>query len=242
MAETVKPYKNQEGSKKEQVAQMFNNISARYDFLNHMLSLGIDKGWRRKTVKAVLSTGAKNVLDIATGTGDLAIALGKAGLQPVVGVDISAGMLEVGREKIAKRGLTGVISMELGDSEALHFPDHHFDAITVAFGVRNFEHRLQGLQEMHRVLKPGGVVHVLEFSQPEGFPFKQIYRFYFKYILPTLGKWISKDASAYTYLPESVDAFPNGKAFLAELEQAGFSATKQRKLTFGVASLYTGVK
>ncbi len=234
----VKPY-SAEGSKKEQVAHMFNAISARYDVLNRTLSLGIDVLWRRRTVTAVRKTGARAILDVATGTADLAIALhqGIPGSM-VQGVDISAGMLEVGRAKIKSLGLDSNIPLHLGDGEALPFDDASFDAVTVAFGVRNFEHLEQGLRDMKRVLRPGGCLAVLEFSQPESFPFRPLYFFYFKHILPTIGKWVSKDASAYTYLPASVEAFPYGTAFVLKLRDAGFNQVEVRRLTFGVTSLY----
>lgn len=234
----VKPYSS-DGSKKEQVASMFNAISKRYDVLNRTLSLGIDVIWRKITVAAVRKTGAKKVLDVATGTGDLAIALHR-GIQgsQVEGVDISAGMLEVGRDKITRRGLDPHIPLHLGDGESLPFEDASFDAVTVAFGVRNFEHLEKGLVDMKRVLRPGGHLAVLEFSQPEHFPFRPLYFFYFKHILPTIGKWVSKDAAAYTYLPASVEAFPYGEAFAKKLKDAGFSHVSIRPLTFGIASLY----
>jgi demethylmenaquinone methyltransferase/2-methoxy-6-polyprenyl-1,4-benzoquinol methylase len=239
MAE-VKPY-SAEGSKKEQVAEMFDNISKRYDFLNHLLSLGIDKGWRRKVVKQVMSKNPQNVLDVATGTADLAIALGKAMNVEVKGLDISAGMLEVGREKVAKRKLKNV-ELVLGDGENLPFADNTFDAVTVAFGVRNFENLEQGLGDIYRVIKPGGQLLVLEFSQPEKAPFKQLYNFYFKNILPGIGKLISKDSRAYTYLPESVQAFPYGDAFLKKLQDAGFKNNSANPVTFGIASIYISKK
>lgn len=234
----VKPY-SAEGSKKEQVAHMFNAISKRYDVLNRTLSMGIDVLWRKKTVRAVRQTGAVDILDVATGTADLAIAMhrGIAGSR-VQGVDISAGMLEVGREKITRRGLDPHIPLHLGDGESLPFEAASFDAVTVAFGVRNFEHLEKGLVDMGRVLRPGGCLAVLEFSQPESFPFRQIYFFYFKYILPTIGRWVSKDSSAYTYLPASVEAFPYGQAFAAKLQEAGFERIRIKPLTFGIASLY----
>lgn len=241
MAE-VKPYASKEGSKKEQVAEMFDNISARYDFLNHFLSLGIDKGWRRKVVRLIRATQPTTILDIATGTGDLAIALSTISNTQITGLDLSAGMLKVGEEKVAKKGLNQRIQLQQGDSENLPFEDNSFDAITVAFGVRNFENLDKGLSEIHRVVKPGGTVAVLEFSQPTGFPFKQVYRFYFKYILPTLGRMISKDDSAYTYLPESVDAFPYGQRFIDKLNGLGFTSAKAKEVTFGVATIYTATK
>jgi demethylmenaquinone methyltransferase/2-methoxy-6-polyprenyl-1,4-benzoquinol methylase len=236
----VKPY-SAEGSKKEQVAEMFDNISKRYDFLNHLLSLGIDKGWRRKVVKQVMSKNPQNVLDVATGTADLAIALGKAMKADVKGLDISAGMLEVGREKVAKRKLKNV-ELVLGDGENLPFVDNTFDAVTVAFGVRNFENLEKGLKDIYRVIKPGGQLVVLEFSQPEKAPFKQFYNFYFKNILPTIGKLVSKDSRAYTYLPESVQAFPYGDAFLNKLDECGYKNNSSKPVTFGIASIYIGKK
>lgn len=241
MAE-VKPYASKEGSKKQQVAEMFDNISARYDFLNHFLSMGIDKGWRRKVVRMIGAKKPSTILDIATGTGDLAIALSKIPNTQITGLDLSAGMLKVGEEKIAKKGLTTQISLQQGDSENLPFEDNSFDAITVAFGVRNFENLEKGLSEIYRVVKPGGTVAVLEFSQPTGFPFKQVYRFYFKFILPTIGRMVSKDDSAYTYLPESVDAFPYGDRFIQILNKLGFSQPVAKEVTFGVATIYTATK
>ncbi|WP_417591322.1 bifunctional demethylmenaquinone methyltransferase/2-methoxy-6-polyprenyl-1,4-benzoquinol methylase UbiE [Owenweeksia hongkongensis] len=242
MKNEVKPYKEAEGSKKEQVAQMFDSISQRYDFLNHMLSMNIDKGWRKKVVKIAAAEGPKQILDVATGTGDLAIALTKAKPDSIMGIDISNGMLEVGRKKIKEKGLTQIITLQQADSEDLPFEDNTFDIVTVAFGVRNFENLEKGMSEIRRVLKPGGKALVLEFSQPTGFPFKQVYKFYFKNILPTLGKAISKDASAYTYLPESVNAFPYGQKFVDVLENVGFTQNKFQPVTFGVATIYEAVK
>lgn len=242
MSKEVKPYQEEEGSKKQQVAQMFDNISARYDFLNHLLSLSIDKGWRKKVVKLVKAEKPQQVLDVATGTADLAIALEKSHPQHITGIDISNGMLEVGRKKVAKKNLTELITLEQADSENLPFDDNHFDAITVAFGVRNFEDLEKGLREMQRVLKPGGKLLVLEFSQPQKFPFKQVYNFYFKNILPGLGKLISNDSSAYTYLPESVGAFPFGEKFTGIMEKCGYTRTRFTPVTFGVATIYEGTK
>lgn len=236
-AEDIKPY-TEEGSKKEQVAEMFNNISKRYDLLNHLLSLNIDKGWRKKVVSMVRAEQPQLVLDVATGTADLAIALAKGTQASITGADISEGMLEVGRSKVQKQGLAPRIVLELGDSEQLPYPDNTFDAITVAFGVRNFQTLRNGLSDMHRVLKPGGLLVVLEFSQPSRFPFKQLYWFYFKAILPTIGKLVSKDPRAYTYLPESVKAFPYGEAFVQELEAVAFEQATVRPVTFGIASIY----
>ncbi len=238
----VKPYKESEGSKKEQVAQMFDNISAKYDFLNHILSLNIDKGWRRKVVKMAATGNPKTILDVATGTADLAIALTKAHPDKITGIDISRGMLDVGQKKIEAKGLSQIITLEQADSEDLPFEDNTFDIVTVAFGVRNFENLEKGISEIRRVLKPSGRILVLEFSQPTGFPFKQVYKFYFKNILPTLGKLVSKDNSAYTYLPESVNAFPYGKPFTDVLEKVGFTKTSFKPVTFGVATIYEGTK
>lgn len=237
----VTPYQN-EKSKKEQVAEMFDNISPRYDFLNRFLSMGIDIRWRNKTVKLVKKHQPEKILDIATGTADLAIALTKTGAKEIVGVDISEGMLAKGREKINDKKLENVIRLSYGDSERLPFEDNLFDVVTVAFGVRNFENPEKGLTEILRVLKPGGHLYVLEFSKPTKFPIKQLYNFYFKNILPTWGKLISKDNAAYTYLPNSVDAFPHGKDFLTILDKIGFSGTYDKKLTFGISSIYHGQK
>lgn len=242
MSKEVKPYQEKEGSKKEQVAEMFDNISQRYDLLNHVLSLSIDKGWRKKVVRLIREEKPSQILDVATGTADLAIALEKTHPDKIVGIDISQGMLEVGRKKVARKGLSALITLEQADSEQLPYSNDQFDAITVAFGVRNFENLQKGLKEMRRVLKPGGKLLVLEFSQPKSFPFKQFYNFYFKNILPGLGRLISKDARAYTYLPESVGAFPHGRAFLAELEKAGFGQNQATPLTFGIASIYEATK
>ncbi|HEY9178018.1 MAG TPA: bifunctional demethylmenaquinone methyltransferase/2-methoxy-6-polyprenyl-1,4-benzoquinol methylase UbiE, partial [Flavipsychrobacter sp.] len=191
-------------SKKEQVADMFNNIAGKYDFLNHFLSLGIDKGWRKKAIAEIAKVQPKTILDVATGTGDLAIAASKLNPEKIVGIDIAAQMLDVGRQKLKEKGLSELISMQVGDSEALPFADNSFDAITCAYGVRNFEHLEAGLKEMCRVLRPGGKLAILEFSHPKKFPVKQGYQFYFKYILPTLGKLVSRHSTAYSYLPESV--------------------------------------
>ncbi len=238
----VKPYRP-EGSKKEQVAEMFNAISPKYDALNRILSAGIDQSWRRKTLREIRATGALNLLDVATGTADLALALAK-GIpgSRVVGVDISAGMLEVGRSKVRARDLEGRVRLDLGDGEQLPYEESSFGAVTVAFGVRNFENLEQGLRDMRRVLEPGGTLAVLEFSQPTAWPLRSLYLFYFKNILPRIGRLVSKDASAYTYLPNSVQAFPYGEAFDAKLREAGFKYVRVRPLTFGIASLYLAIK
>lgn len=219
---------------------MFDQISQRYDFLNHFLSLGIDKLWRKKAVKILRSFNPDKVLDVATGTADFAIAALDSGANEIVGIDISEGMLSVGREKVKK--YNGRIRLERGDSEHIQFNDQTFDAIIVAFGVRNFENLQKGLTEMNRVLKPGGHLIVLEFSKPSAFPVKQVYNFYFKYILPFWGNMLAKHKTAYSYLPESVMAFPEGEKFLAELSKAGYSSTENRPLSFGISSIYIAQK
>lgn len=239
---TVVPYKEEKSAKKEQVARMFDNISRNYDFLNHFLSLGIDRGWRKKAIALLRSSQPKEMLDVATGTGDFAIAALKLNPDKITGVDISEGMLEIGRKKIAQRGLSDRIVLLAGDSENLPFQENKFDAVTVAFGVRNFENLEKGLSEIYRVMKPGATLVVLEFSKPARFPFKQLYNFYFKAILPVIGRIVSKDKSAYTYLPESVQAFPDGKRFESILSQVGFKNTTCTSLTFGISSIYTGQK
>lgn len=230
-------------SKKEQVRNMFNNIAGKYDFLNHFLSLGIDNLWRKSLVKLMKKQFPHQVLDIATGTGDLAIAIAKSFPNAkVIGADISENMLNIGKEKMIKKKLNDRVIMEMGDSEHLKYEEGFFDAVTVAFGVRNYEDLDKGLQEMNRVTKKGGQVYILEFSKPTAFPFKQIYNFYFLKILPLFGKTVSKDNHAYTYLPESVQKFPDGDLFLKHLQNAGYDSVQQKKLTFGVASIYTGEK
>jgi demethylmenaquinone methyltransferase/2-methoxy-6-polyprenyl-1,4-benzoquinol methylase len=243
MNEKITPYNSETVTKKEQVATMFNNISGTYDFLNHFMSLGIDILWRKKAIRQLKAQQPKSILDVATGTGDFAFEAIKI-LKPtqVTGVDISAGMLEVAKRKIKERKLDHVFSVRLGDSEMLPFEDNQFDAITVAYGVRNYENLEKGLSDMRRVLKPGGKIVILEFSKPQGFPVKQLYNFYFKHITPFFGKVFSKDARAYQYLPESVAAFPDGAAFTQLMERVGFSQTKQITLTFGISSIYTGIK
>jgi demethylmenaquinone methyltransferase/2-methoxy-6-polyprenyl-1,4-benzoquinol methylase len=233
------PYKNSEKGKKGQIIDMFNNIAGKYDFLNHALSLNIDKIWRNKAIKALKPLNPQTILDIATGTGDFAILSAKK-LQPehVTGIDISEKMLECGIEKIKKLDLQSTITLEVGDSEAMKFADNSFDAITVGFGVRNFENLEQGLSEMVRVLKPNGIAAILEFSMPEHFPIKQLYTFYFKHILPFIGKIFSKDYDAYYYLFNSVQEFPYGQKFADIAKAAGFQDVPIQKLTFGIASLY----
>jgi demethylmenaquinone methyltransferase/2-methoxy-6-polyprenyl-1,4-benzoquinol methylase len=240
--QTVTPYNDNNKGKKEQVAEMFNNIAPKYDFLNHFLSMGIDVLWRKKAIKLLRQSQPKQLLDIATGTGDFAIEALSLNPDKVIGVDISEGMLGMGKIKIEKKGLQSKIELLLGDSEKLPFQDNTFDAITVGFGVRNFENLEKGLTDMHRVLKSGGTALVLEFSKPKAFPIKQLYNFYFSAILPLLGKMVSKDSSAYTYLPESVKAFPDGEDFLAIYRKVGFIDVKQIPLSFGIASIYIGKK
>jgi demethylmenaquinone methyltransferase/2-methoxy-6-polyprenyl-1,4-benzoquinol methylase len=241
-AEKVKPYKENESGKKQQVAQMFDNISHRYDFLNHFLSLGIDIRWRKKAVRLLKPFKPKKMLDIATGTGDFAIECLQLNPDKIIGIDISNGMLNMGREKLKKKSLSNIIELLHGDSEKINFRDAEFDAVTVAFGVRNFENLEKGLKEMCRVLKPGGAAAILEFSKPKMFPLKQLYHFYFLKILPALGKKISDDASAYTYLPESVQAFPDGNEMVQIIKSCGFKEVKLYALTGGIASIYLSVK
>ena len=238
----VVPYKEENAGKKEQMAKMFNNISHRYDFLNHLLSLGIDKLWRKKAISFLKPLRPQFILDVATGTGDFAIQALTLKPEHITGIDISEGMLAMGRKKIEKLNLTHKISLERGDSENLQFADDTFDAATVGFGVRNFEDLERGLSEILRVLKPGAILVVLEFSRPRGFPMRQLYNFYFKNILPGLGRLISKDKSAYTYLPESVEAFPDGTDFENILKKVGFKETACEALTFGISSIYTARK
>ncbi len=243
MSKVVTPYRDEQATKKEQVADMFNNISKTYDFLNHFLSLGIDIIWRKKAINELKHDKPRQILDVATGTGDFAFeALSILKPEKITGVDISAGMLEIANQKITKRNLGNKFEVKLGDSERLPFDNDLFDAVTVAYGVRNFENLKAGMADIFRVLKPGGKVVVLEFSKPRAFPVKQLYNFYFKYVTPGIGKLFSKDARAYSYLPESVAAFPDGKNFTAVLDEVGFKQTKNRPLTFGICSIYTGVK
>ena len=241
-AEKINPYKDSKLSKKEQVAQMFDNISENYDGLNRVISLGIDIKWRKKVVKIVGQNNPKQILDIATGTGDLAIMM--AALKPdrIVGLDISEGMLEVGKQKIIKDNLSDKIEMIVGDSEEMPFADNTFDAITVSFGVRNFANLNKGIKEISRVLKPTGVLVILETSNPTSFPFKQGYKLYTNLFLPIVGKMFSKDKDAYSYLSESANSFPFGQAFNNILQKNGFTHTKHKPVTFGVATIYTASK
>lgn len=230
-------------SKKEKVRGMFNAIAHRYDFLNHFLSLGIDYRWRRNAIRHLLFNRAATVLDVATGTADIAIMAAKRYPNiSVIGVDISEKMLDMGAHKIARAGLSHRISLQVADSEQLPFADNTFDATISAFGVRNFENLEKGISEMYRVLKPQGKIIILEFSQPTTFPFRQIYNFYFHKILPQIGKAVSNDDKAYTYLPESVAVFPYGNDFLKLLTKNGFQHCSLQTLTFGIATLYVGIK
>ncbi|WP_183580066.1 bifunctional demethylmenaquinone methyltransferase/2-methoxy-6-polyprenyl-1,4-benzoquinol methylase UbiE [Mucilaginibacter sp. X5P1] len=243
MSETITPYQDKDATKKAQVADMFNNISKTYDFLNHFLSLGIDIIWRKKAINELKKDQPQLILDVATGTGDFAFeALSILKPEKIIGVDISQGMLDIAQQKIDKRQLGDKFEIKLGDSEKLPFEADEFDAVTVAFGVRNFENLEVGLADIHRVLKTGGKAVILEFSKPKAFPIKQLYNFYFAYITPGIGKIFSKDARAYSYLPESVAAFPDGEKFISLMHKAGFKHTKHRPLTFGICSIYTGVK
>jgi demethylmenaquinone methyltransferase / 2-methoxy-6-polyprenyl-1,4-benzoquinol methylase len=238
----VTPYGEDKGSKKDQVAVMFNNIAGNYDFLNHFFSMGIDKLWRRRVVKMLKAEKPQHILDVATGTGDLAIAAMGAHPSKITGIDISEGMLEKGREKVKNLHLDATITLQYGDSEAIAFPDNHFDAITVAFGVRNYQHLEKGLEEMRRVLKPGALLLVLEFSKPRNWFIRQLYYFYFCNVLPFIGKLVSKDARAYTYLPESVRAFPDGEVFAGKLKDTGFKTVECIPLTFGISTIYRARK
>lgn len=238
----VKPYNSGDASKKEEVAEMFDNISKRYDFLNHFLSLGIDKLWRRKAVRQLKDLRPKRILDLATGTGDFAIAALKLNPDEVIGVDISQGMLDMGIQKMKKRGHDKIVKMQLADSEELPFEDASFDALTVGFGVRNYENLEKGLSDMLRIIRPGGKAVILEFSKPKKFPIKQVFGFYSKRVIPFLGKLISKDKRAYAYLPESVEAFPEGKDFETIMTKLGYKEVNSILLSGGIATIYMGLK
>ncbi len=237
----IKPY-NSGKEKKEEVATMFDNIANRYDLLNSILSLGIHKGWRKKCVSLLKEKNPKNILDVATGTGDFAIECVKLSPAKITGIDISDGMLKVGREKIQKLNLENLITLENGNAETVPFPDNSFDAIVVGFGVRNFQDLEKGLRNLHRMLKPGGELVVLEFSYPTNPLVKGGYNFYFSYITPVIGKIFSKDTRAYSYLTESVKAFPNNEKFVGVLNQVGFKSTSFKPLSFGIAAIYRGTK
>ncbi len=229
-------------AKKEEVRGMFNKIAHRYDYLNHFLSLGIDRLWRKKLRKALSKHNPKTIIDVATGTADLAIELAKIKPDTIIGVDIAETMLAMGDKKIEKKGLQNMITLQVGDSENLPFEDHSFDAAVVSYGVRNFETPLKGLKEIQRILKPGGVLMILEFGMPDKFPVKQGYSFYFNFILPLWGKIFSGSYDSYKYLPESVKTFPYGNSFVEWLKDAGFKTAHARKLTMGITYLYEAVK
>jgi demethylmenaquinone methyltransferase/2-methoxy-6-polyprenyl-1,4-benzoquinol methylase len=239
MSKIIKPYKNSDLGKKEQVAKMFDAISKNYDGLNRVISLGIDVKWRKKVVKIVGKNKPKQILDIATGTGDLALMMAELSPDKIIGLDISEGMLAVGKEKIAKVNLSEKIEMVVGDSEEMPFDDDTFDAITVSFGVRNFANLDKGIKEIARVLKPSGVLVILETSNPMKFPFKQGYKLHTHLFLPIIGKLFSKDKVAYSYLSESANSFPFGAAFNNILQKNGFTSTEDTPVTFGVATIYT---
>jgi len=242
MSKIIKPYKDSALSKKDQVATMFNNISKNYDDLNRVISFGIDISWRKKVVQIVSKNNPQQILDIATGTGDLALMMSTLAPEKIIGLDISEGMLSVGKEKISKAQLNDKIEMVVGDSEAIPYADNTFDAITVSFGVRNFANLDKGLGEIRRVLKPGGILVILETSNPTKFPFKQGYKFYTSFILPVIGKLFSKDKIAYSYLSESANFFPFGEAFNNILKKNGFINTTHTPVTFGVATIYSASK
>jgi demethylmenaquinone methyltransferase/2-methoxy-6-polyprenyl-1,4-benzoquinol methylase len=235
---TVTPYNKPDSSKKEQVEEMFDSIAPRYDLLNHMLTMGIDIQWRKKAINKLKPYNPKVILDMATGTGDFAVAALKLNPERVIGMDISNEMLRVGREKMEKKGVADRIEMVQGDSEAIKLEDNSIDAITVGFGVRNYENLKLGLSEMHRVLRPGGAVAILEPSFPTRFPLKQLFQLYFRVFTPIIGKMISGNDAAYKYLPESVRAFPNGKAFTDICDEVGYKSATYYPLTFGSCSLY----
>jgi len=238
----VTPYKDSENQKKQQVEQMFDNIAPKYDFLNHFLSFGIDKLWRRKAIRILSKYNHQTILDVASGTGDFAIEASKLKPSKIIGFDLSEQMLNVGRVKVKRLGLDHLIEFCKGDSESMPFADSQFDAIIVGFGVRNFENLDSGLREFYRVLKPSGVVVILEFSKPKYFPMKQLYRLYSFGFLPLIGKLISKDKEAYSYLPESVMAFPDDQKFLSILRNIGFVSARQKRLSFGISTIYIAQK
>lgn len=243
MSKQITPYKESTLGKKEQVTQMFDTISGEYDGLNRVISMGIDVKWRKKVIELVKAKNPENALDIATGTGDLAIMMAEStAAKKIIGLDLSVGMLEVGKKKILDKNLADKIEMIVGDSENIPYPDNHFEAITVSFGIRNFETLEKGLAEIYRVLKPGGIFVILETSVPTKFPFKQGYGFYTKFILPLIGKIFSKDNKAYGYLSESAANFPFGEALNNILQKVSFIECKAMPQTFGVATIYTATK
>ncbi len=237
----VTPYNTNE-EKKEQVAHMFDNIANRYDLLNSILSLGIHKGWRKKCVNLLKNKNPKTILDVATGTGDFAVECVRLNPEKIVGIDISEGMMEMGRKKLKELKLDALISLEYGNAETVNFTDNSFDAIVVGFGVRNFQNLEKGLANLHRILKPGGQLVILEFSYPKNKLVKSLYNFYFSYITPFIGRIFSKDTRAYSYLTESVKAFPNDENFTAILNKLNYKNTSYESLSFGVAAIYLGGK
>ncbi|MBK9283168.1 MAG: bifunctional demethylmenaquinone methyltransferase/2-methoxy-6-polyprenyl-1,4-benzoquinol methylase UbiE [Sphingobacteriaceae bacterium] len=239
--DSITPYKNSE-AKKDQVANMFDNISHRYDFLNNLLSFGIQKGWRKKCVKLLLNHKPQIILDVATGTADFALECIVLKPQQIIGIDISEGMMKIGREKIKKKGFENIIKLEQASAENFNYPNNSFDTIVIGYGVRNFENLEMGLNNLLRVLKPGGKMVILEFSYPKNPFIKAIYTFYFSYITPIIGRIFSKDPRAYSYLTESVKAFPNNENFTAILEKCGFINSNFKSLSFGVAAIYTSEK
>ena len=241
-SEKINPYNEKEAPKTEQVAEMFDNISGKYDFLNHFFSLGIDKLWRKKVLKIVKEVPHSEILDVATGTGDLAISLSKLGGSNIIGVDISNKMLEVGQQKVLKKNLSNKVELKYGDSLNLPFDDNQFDVVTVAFGVRNFEDISKGLSEISRVLKENGKIVVLEFSNPTKFPTKQLFNFYSKKLMPGIGKMVSKDSRAYSYLPESVQAFPTEEKFAKIIEENGFKESTYQNVSNGIAAIHVASK
>lgn len=238
----VLPEKYSGSGKREKVENMFDSIAGRYDLLNRVLSAGTDRSWRRKTIDTLAEIRPQRILDVATGTADMALEALRLNPSEIIGIDISAGMLDEGRKKIIQRKVDSIIRLQREDSENLSFSDHYFDAVMVAFGVRNFDNLQKGLREMLRVVKPGGKIAVLEFAQPEAAPVKMAYGFYSKYILPFIGEKLSNQRSAYEYLPASVQNFPSGSAFLEEMKNAGYRKVQSTPLTFGIARIYTGIK
>lgn len=240
--EQIKPY-SPEGAKGRQVEQMFDSIAHSYDFLNHVLSLGIDRSWRRTAIDSLRPFAPKRLLDVATGTGDFALlAMSRLNLDSILGVDLSEGMLRVGREKVEQQGLSDRITLRKADCMQLDIPDNSFDAVTVAYGVRNFEDLDRGLQEMRRVLRPGGRLVIIELTTPVRFPMKQLFRFYSRILMPIVGKTVSHDARAYTYLPATMEAFPQGEVMQEILRKAGYTDVRFRRFTFGLSTLYTAAK
>jgi demethylmenaquinone methyltransferase/2-methoxy-6-polyprenyl-1,4-benzoquinol methylase len=239
MSKTVTPYNDLSRTKKEQVEEMFDNIAHRYDFLNHLLSLGIDITWRKKAVKYIGTIQPKKILDVASGTGDFAFEALKLNPEKITGFDLSEGMMNYGRAKAAKLNVATIVTFVKGEAEQMPFADNSFDAITVGFGVRNFEHLEAGLREMHRVTRPGGKVAILEASQPQNTIIRALYSLYFGNVVPMIGRMFSKDARAYSYLPESVKAFPEGFEFIKILENIGFRNIKWQPLTFGACAFYS---